>query len=162
MDPLLPPSPRPATWRHVWCLPAAFGVLCALSAAWPGEGWQSFSIGSIAGLWVGLVLGDLVSHPFWPTLLGGMATMAVFGLMLDGLRVPIVVWVLVSPVAACGAGYVLLQGFPDLDAALVARGSWLGAGICALQLGSYVAVMVALAFGAGRSRRTTVIARGDD
>lgn len=162
MDPLLPRSPQPRTWRHVWCLPAAFGVLCALGALWPGEGWQSFSIGSIAGLWVGLVLGDLISHPFVPTLVGGLATMALFGWMLDGLRVPLLVWGLVTPAAACAAGYVLLQGFPDLDAALVARGSWPGAGVCALQLGSYVAVVVALAFGAGRSRRPTVVDRGDD
>ncbi|MFY9341810.1 MAG: hypothetical protein WAT39_04940 [Planctomycetota bacterium] len=138
--------------RFAWLLPGVFAAATSAAAAFPGHGWQLFGIGGLAGVWACfLVAGDGTAHWLVPTLLGGMPILWYLGRLLDRLHSELWVWLAALAVGTVAAGYSLLQAFPDLEAAVEFHGSFLAYCICALQLGSYGATLVALAIGAGRS-----------
>jgi len=62
-------------------------------------------------------------------------------------------WILAVLLSSGLAGYVLLQGHGDIEAAIAHHGSLLAYLICALQLGGYAATLIVLAVQAGRGGR---------
>lgn len=136
----------------VWLVPACWIAGCLVGFRHPGDEYALFALGSLAGLWVMLVVGDTGSTAtvLAPMLLAGVATMALFGVLLDRLRASWRVW-LVALLAVAGAAlWLLLHGHADLDAARQKHGSLLAFGICALQLGGYGATLLTLCLAAVR------------
>ncbi|HEX5052762.1 MAG TPA: hypothetical protein VFZ65_13380 [Planctomycetota bacterium] len=148
-------SPHPAPRRFVWLLPAVFVLGSGLGALWPGNSGELFCIGSLAGVWACLALGSDSARATWllASVIGGVPILWLLGRLLDRLQADPWLWFAASVVGALAAGYVLLQGFPDLDAALAQHGSFLAFAVCAMQLGSYGGTLLLLAIGAGRSAR---------
>jgi hypothetical protein len=141
---------RPATpARFQWLLLAVFAVGCGLGMSWPGHGGQLFGIGAMAGIWAGFVTGAGAAPTSWlvPTLIGGLPILWFLGRLLDRLQTDLRLWLLLAAVGAIVAGYLLLQRHADLAGAIEWHGSWLAHGVCAVQLGSYAATLLALMLG---------------
>lgn len=141
-------GPRPL---FAWLLPLVYAAGCALGAAWPGWNGQMFGLGALPGVWAGLLLGGAATPDawLWPTIAAGAPMLGLLGHLLDRLGADLMVWGFALLVASGAAGYLLLQGHADLDAAVARHGSLLAIAVCALQLGSYGATLVALIAGAG-------------
>lgn len=138
--------------RFAWLLPGIFAVAAVLGSVFPGHGWQLFGLGGLAGVWACFLLGS-EEPTTWllPTLLGGAPILWFLGRLLDRLAVDLWVWFLALAAGTLIAGYLLFQGFADLDVALEYHGTFLAFCICSVQLGSYAATLLALAVGASRS-----------
>jgi hypothetical protein len=138
--------------RFAWLLPGLFVLASIAGSLFPGHGGQLFGLGSLAGIWACFLFagGDPTT---WlvPSLLGGVPILWFLGRLLDRLRTDLVVWLVALAVVTLIAGYVLMQGYADFEVALEYHGSFLAFCICALQLGSYGATLLALVTGAGRS-----------
>ncbi len=133
-------------------LPLVFAAGCCLGSLWPGHAGQLFGIGGLAGVWACFLVAS--EDPLtWlvPTLVGGVPILWFLGRLLDRLQAELWVWLASCCVVTLVAGYLLLQGYADFDSALAYHGSLLAYGVCAVQLGSYGATLLALVFGAGRS-----------
>jgi len=145
----LPSRARP---RFLWLLPLVFVIGAVLGSIWSGQSGQLFVIGSLAGVWACSLVPSGEEAAGWlvPTLIGGVPVLLLLGRLLDRLRAELwlwtVAWLLVSGIA----GYVLLQGYGDLEAAIAYHGSFLAYCICAVQLGSYGATLLVLMLEAGR------------
>ncbi|MBL8749506.1 MAG: hypothetical protein JNK78_10130 [Planctomycetes bacterium] len=148
--------PQPAVKaRFAWLLPMLFAAGCGLAAIWPGHAGKLFCIGAIVGIWACLFV-DVGPEPVsWllPTLTGGLPIVAFLGILLDRLQTDVRLFGVVLAIATAAAGYVLLQGFVDIEHAVDHHGSLLPFVVCALQIGIQVATLVALIAGAGRSAR---------
>jgi len=144
--------PEPARARFAWFLPLVFAAGAALGSLWPGHGGQLFVIGSLAGVWACFLVSSGTDPVGWllPTLLGGLPVVWLLGRLLDRLRADGRLFAIAMAIVAGLAGYVLLQGYGDLDRALEHHGGIAGYTICAVQLGSYGATLLLLAIEAGR------------
>jgi len=140
--------------RFVWLLPLVFAVGTVLGSFWPGHDGHLFFLGTLVGVWACSLfdVGNDVSAWILPTLLGGVPILLLLGLLLDRLRADLAPWLAVSLVVGAVAGFVLMQGHGDLDAARAYHGSFLGYAVCALQLGSYGGTLVVLGILALRGR----------
>mgnify|MGYP003624586304 FL=1 len=138
-----------------WLLPLWFAVGCVLGAMAPGFNWQLFSIGALPGVWAAFLVGADESMIGWlvPTLVVGVPVVWLLGRLLDRLGTDLRLWFTAALVVAGVAGYLLLQGYTDLDAAFARHGSFWAFLICSLQLGSYGATLLLLIVGAGSSVR---------
>lgn len=138
--------------RFALLLPLFFAAASWLGAAWPGHGGRLFCIGALAGIWACLLIepSGEPSSWVWPTLVGGMPILFLLGRLLDRLESDVRVWGLAVVGVAGAAGYLLLQQFVDIEHAVAHHGSFLAFCICAVQLGSYGATLVALVVGASR------------
>lgn len=141
--------------RFTWILPSFFAVVTALGAVWPGHSGQLFSIGALVGIWACLLLDTSGDPATWllPTVLGGAPVLLLLGILLDRLDADLRLWAGALCVLGAVSGFVLLQGFLDLEQALDYHGSFLAFAICALQIGSYGATLLLLVLGASRSAR---------
>jgi hypothetical protein len=138
--------------RFAWLLPGFFVLAAIAGSMFPGHGWQLFGIGSLAGIWACfLFAGEDPTTWLVPSLLGGVPILWFLGRLLDRLRTDLWVWLVALAAGTLIAGYVLMQGYADFEVAVEYHGSFLAFCICALQLGSYGATLVALVTGAGRS-----------
>ncbi|MEO6596047.1 MAG: hypothetical protein ABIP94_14960 [Planctomycetota bacterium] len=139
--------------RFVWLLPAVFVTGSVLGAIWPGDSGQLFCIGSLPGVWACLALGGDSDTAAWllASVIGGVPILWLLGRLLDRVQADLRLWVAASLLVCLAAGYVLLQGYTDLDAAMAHHGSFWAFAICALQLGSYGGTLLLLAISAGRS-----------
>lgn len=149
-------SPQQAVRRRfTWILPAFFAGATALGAVWPGHSGQLFCVGALVGIWACLLLDASGEPSTWllPTLFGGVPVLLLLGLLLDRLESDLRVWLLALFATALLAGFVLLQGYRDLEQALDYQGSFLAFGVCALQIGAYGATLLLLVLGASRSAR---------
>jgi hypothetical protein len=134
-------------------LPLLFATCCALGVVWPGHGGQLFSIGALPGVWACFVTGSTGSTAAWlvPALAGGLPILWFLGRLLDRLGADPWVWAIALVAGTVLAGYLLLQHYADLEVAVDYHGSFFAFVVCAVQLGSYGATLLALAIGAGRS-----------
>ncbi|MBL8754969.1 MAG: hypothetical protein JNK15_16815 [Planctomycetes bacterium] len=140
------------TRRFVIVLPVLFAVGSVFGWMFPGHGAQLFAIGGLPGVWACfLVAGTDPGGWLLPTLVGGLPILWFLGQLLDRLRIDPWVWIATWALGAAVAGYVLLQQFADLDAAIEFHGSLLAYLACAANLGCYAATLLTLALGAGRS-----------
>jgi hypothetical protein len=148
------PSPEPRQLLFRWLLPVSWAALSLLGFSHPGDEYTLFLLGALAGVWVVFLTGDPGSAgSLLPLVLGaGVVVMLLFGWMLDRLRAELWLWVGSLLVAGAIAGYVLLQGYADFEAALQKQGSLLAFLACGLQLGGYAAILVCLSAGALRLR----------
>ena len=147
---------RPAVRaRFQWLLPAIFAGGCALGVLWPGHGGQLFGIGAMAGIWACFLSGVGTAPASWllPTLLGGLPILWFLGRLLDRVDTDLRLWAALAAIGAVAAAYLLLQGHADLEVAIDHHGSLLAYGVCALQLGSYAATLLALMLGSWREVR---------
>ncbi|MBL8733407.1 MAG: hypothetical protein JNN13_13635 [Planctomycetes bacterium] len=145
--------PRPVVGKHFRVLlPVAFVVLSVLGAMVPGHAGKLFAIGALPGVWAGFLVtgGEQAGSWLLPTLLAGAPLLWFLGRLLDRLRADLTLWSVAAVVVTMGAGYTLLQGYADLEAAVLKQGSFFAFVVCALQLGCYGATVVALAL-SGRS-----------
>jgi hypothetical protein len=144
-----------APLRFTWLLPGWFAVGAALGSIWPGHGEQLFCLGSLPGIWACFLVegGRSAAALLLPTLLGGAPILLLLGWLLDRMRADVVVFAVTALLAAAVAGYVLLQGYADVEHAIDHHGSFAAFAVCALQLGSYVGVLVTFAIEAGRGGR---------
>lgn len=140
-----------------WLLPIWFAVGATLGAMAPGHGWQLFSIGTLPGVWAAFLVGagDGDSMLAWllPTVIVGLPIAWFLGRLLDRVAADWRLWLGATLLAAAVAGYFLLQGYSDLDAAFSRQGSFWAFFVCSLQLGSYGATLLLLMLGAGSSSR---------
>lgn len=145
----LPPRHRA---RFVWLLPLWFAIASSAGAFVPGHNGQLFVLGSLAGVWAcSLVpVGEDALQWLVPTLIGGVPVLVLLGWFLDRVRAETWLWGTVLVLAAGLAGYVLLQGYGDFEAALEHHGGFTAYLICALQLGSYGATLAVLGLQAFR------------
>ena len=136
-------------------LPLVFAACCALGVAWPGHGGQLFTIGALPGAWLCFLTagGADASALLLPALAGGVPILWFLGRLLDRLGTDALAWVVALGAGTVIAGYLLLQHYADLEVAVDYHGSFLAFVVCAVQLGSYAATLIALAIGAGRSAR---------
>jgi len=144
---------RPAVRsRFTWILPAWFAVATMLGASWPGNGGRLFCIGALAGVWACLLIDNTGEPSAWlvPTLVGGIPILLFLGRLLDRLQTDVRVWGIAMFASAAIAGFLLLQGHADVERAVEYHGSFWAYAVCALQLGSYAATLIALMVGAGR------------
>ncbi len=147
---------RPAARRRFRILlPALFAGGALLGVLWPGHAGQLFWIGGLAGVWACFVCSAGSSPAAWllPTLAAGAPILWFLGRQLDRLQADLTLWLVSFAVLSAGAGFVLLQGYEDLEQAIEFHGSLLAYGVCALQLGSYGATLVLLLVGAGQGTR---------
>jgi hypothetical protein len=140
--------------RFTWLLPLLFAVASVLGWIWAGHGGRLFIIGALAGIWACFLVDGGAGAVTWlvPTLLGGIPVLLLLGWLLDRLRADVLVWSATMLLISGVAGYVLMQGYPDLDKAIDYHGSFLAYAVCAVQLGSYGATLVVLGITAGRRR----------
>jgi hypothetical protein len=141
--------------RFAWLLPALFVLGSLLATQWAGNAGQLFCVGALAGVWAFFLIGSDGDVATWllPTLLGGVPILCLLGLLLDRLQTDLRLWTIALLICALLAGYALLQGYTDVQAAVDHHGSFLAFCICAFQLGSYGATLIMLAVGAGRTSR---------
>ncbi len=134
-------------------LPLVFAIGCGLGVLWPGHSGQLFGIGALAGVWACFLTGGSEDPTAWlvPTLLGGLPILWFLGRLLDRLRTDPWIWSIALAVVTVLAGYLLLQQHADLDVAIDYHGSFTAFCVCAVQLGSYGATLLALVIGAGLS-----------
>ena len=145
---------RAVRTRFIWILPVLFAVGTTLGTFWPGYGNTLFCVGALAGLWACYLLdasGDVESW-LLPALLGGVPILLLLGVLLDRIETDLRVWGAVLILVSAAAAYVLLQGFPEVGQAIDHHGSFAALLVCAVQLGSYGATIVLLAFGPGARR----------
>ncbi|MFT7535136.1 MAG: hypothetical protein ACI85K_001087 [Hyphomicrobiaceae bacterium] len=138
-----------------WLLPLWFVIGSVLGVMAPGYGWQLFSIGALPGVWAAFLLGADEGVVEWllPTLVAGVPIAWFLGRLLDRLGTDLRLWLAAALVVSGVAGYYLLQGYADLDAAFARHGSFWAFFWCSLQLGSYGATLLLLVVGAGSSSR---------
>ena len=128
-----------------------FAAGCGLGAVWPGHGGHLFGIGGLAGVWACfLVASEDPAGWLLPTMLGGLPLLWFFGRLLDRLRTDLRIWLGAMVVCAAVAGYLLLQGYGDLERAIEHHGSFFAYCVCAVQLGAYGATLLSLVLGASR------------
>ena len=141
--------------RLAWVLPALFAAATTLGALWPGSGGRLFCIGALAGIWACLLVDSTGGPSAWlvPTLLGGVPILFFLGRLLDRLQTDLRVWGIALFVSAALAGFLLMQDHVDLERAIEYHGSFWAYAVCALQLGSYAATLIALVIGAGSVAR---------
>ena len=141
--------------RFTWILPVWFAAASSLGVVWPGHSGQLFFIGALAGIWACLLVDSSGEPSAWilPTLVGGVPILFYLGRLLDRLQSDVRVWSMLLLLVAAIAGFVLLQGFRDLEHAVHYHGSFLAYCVCALQIGSYGATLGMLVVGASRSAR---------
>lgn len=134
-------------------LPLVFAIGCGLGAVWPGHGGQLFGIGALVGVWACFLTVGSESPTAWLvlTLLGGLPILWFLGRLLDRLRTDLRLWSIAWLAGTVIAGYLLLQHYADLEVAIDYHGSFAAFCVCAVQLGSYGATLLALVIGAGRS-----------
>ena len=142
------PAVRPC---FQWLLPLVFTIGCGLGTLWPGYGGHLFGIGAIAGVWACfLVAGDGAVGWLMPSLLGGVPLLWFLGRLLDRLHADLRLWLGALFVCAGIAGFLLLQGYADFEAAIEHHGSFSAYCVCAIQLGAYGATLLSLVVGASR------------
>ena len=134
-------------------LPLLFAACCSLGVVWPGHSGQLFSIGALPGVWACFLTGSTGSPLAWllPTLLAGVPILCLLGRLLDRLQSDPWVWAIALVVGTVLAGYLLLQHYADLEVAVDYHGSFFAFVVCAVQLGSYGATLLAFVIGASRS-----------
>ena len=135
--------PRPVRSRFLWVLPAWFVIASLVGFSVPGHGGQLFFIGALPGVWA-CALFDGGALGLAPTLLGGVPILALLGWLLDRLRAGLGLWLFAVMLSTLIAGYLLMQGHADAEAAIARHGSLLAYAVCALQLGSYGATLIVL------------------
>ena len=139
--------------RFMWLLPALFVLGSLLGSRWAGNAGQLFCVGALPGVWACFFVGSEGDASTWllPTLVGGVPILLLLGRLLDRLQADLRLWWIAMGICTVLAGYAMLQGFDDLQAAVEHHGSFLAFCICAFQLGSYAATLLMLAAGAGRT-----------
>ncbi len=148
--------PQPVRPRFLWLLPLWFAVGSVIGSAVAGHNGQLYFIGALAGAWAcALFDADITSSlGLLPTLFGGVPLLLLLGWLLDRLGAEVWLWGVAVALTSGLAGYVLIQGHADFDAAIAHHGSIFAYLICALQLGSYGATLIVLFVQAGRGGRT--------
>lgn len=143
--PLMKWRPR---WLFVWFLPALWTSVAWLNFSHPGDEYGGFAVGSLAGLWI-VILFDMGGEParmLPPILVTGAATIAIAGFLLDKLRVPFLVWLVIAGNVAAALYLWSMSSFPSLERALSKNGSYAAYALPAINLGLYAATIVT-AFG---------------
>lgn len=145
---------RAVRTRFIWILPVLFAVGTTLGTVWPGHGNTLFCVGALAGIWACYLLGASGDVESWllPALAGGVPILLLLGLLLDRIETDLRIWFAVLCLVSAATAYVMLQGFPEVGQAIEYHGSLAAFVVCAVQLGSYGATVVLLAFGAGGRR----------
>ena len=147
--------PMPVRLRFVWLLPLWFAIAAAIGSTVAGHGGQLYFIGALVGVWASALIGDGAesSLALIPTLLGGVPVLALLGWLLDRLGAELWLWLTAAALCAGLAGYLLLQGYSDIESAITHHGSVFAYLVCAMQLGAYGATLIVLVMQAGRGGR---------
>ncbi|MCA8951267.1 MAG: hypothetical protein KDE27_17300 [Planctomycetes bacterium] len=144
----------PVRRRFVWLLPLWFAIGSVLGSMVAGHNGQLFFVGALAGIWASaLVEPGEASLGLAQALLGGVPLLALLGWLLDRLRAELWLWGAAAGLTTALAGYFLIQGHADFEAAIAYHGSLFAYLVCALQLGSYGATLIVLVLQAGRGAR---------
>ena len=93
---------KSSSWCYVWMLPLVWTLVSFAAAHYPGDEYGLWGVGSLAGVWIIVILGNVSSvWEFLPFVLAaGAASMAVVGLLLDLLRTPRRWWLILWGVTA--------------------------------------------------------------
>ena len=125
-------------------LPAIWGFGCLLGFQVPGDEYFLFAVGSIAGVWAGLLFAGDVQNVIVPVLAAGGLLMFGIGFVIDLLRGSLAVWLPTWIAFAALMYHVSLSGFESTAAAIAKNGSLLAHVVCASQLGVYCATLITL------------------
>ncbi len=133
-------------WRFVWALPLAWATLSYWALHHPGDEYGLWAAGSLAGIWVARFVRIVGSiwNPVPAVLLCGAAVMALAGLLLDLLRTPRKLWLLLWLGAALLVLVTSLNAYPSYQRAMQKNGSLLAYVLFAANLGLTAASAVAL------------------
>lgn len=132
--------------RFALALPLLWGASCVLGYRFPGDEFMLWALGSVAGIWVFLLIGDL--DPGLPAaacvVLAGALTMAGAGALLDRLRMPWKLWLPAAAAVAILVGELYLRSFPSAQQAVEKHGSLAAYWVFAAQAGSYAATLLGM------------------
>ena len=147
----------PAVWRprwlFVWLLPVVWTSVAWTNFYYPGDEYGSFVAGSLAGVWIALVvqMSGSPANMLPPLLMAGALTVAVAGLLMDLLRVRWTAWI----VLWLGAAMLLFAwsfgSFASVERAISKNGSIQAYILPSINLGLYFASITML-LGAGAYR----------
>lgn len=133
-------------WLYVWLLPLVWTGVAWANFYHPGDEYGGFVVGSLAGVWIALVV-KMTGSPnnmLPPLLMAGATTVALAGLMLDLLRVRWQYW----SVLMLGAAMLLFAwsfgSYPSVQRALSKNGSIQAYIFPSINLGIYFASIVSI------------------
>ncbi len=110
---------------YTWLLPVVWAVVAFASAYYPGDEYGLLATGSVMGIWVLFLVKN--SSGIWASLplllLAGGASMAVVGLLLDLLRTPRRLWIVLWLVLASLICLVYIESYPSYQRAMCKNGS---------------------------------------
>ena len=91
-------------WFFVWLLPLLWMVTSVLSFQWPGDEYGLWSFGSLAGLWIVYLIGNIgnTARIAIFVIIAGSVSMVPLGLLLDMLRVRRRLWLFAIPAVRRG------------------------------------------------------------
>lgn len=134
----------PARPLFTSALPPLWLAICLLSFRHPGDEYGLFGFGSLAGLWIFWIVGDSGSPQqlLIYVAVTGTLTMLALGWLLDRLRAPLLVWLVIWLAAAfLLTGWVLWQ-FPTWERAISKNGSLAAYVLFGTNLGLTLATVV--------------------
>ncbi len=131
-------------WFFVWLLPLLWMVTSVLSFQWPGDEYGLWSFGSLAGLWIVYLIGNIgnTARIAIFVIIAGSVSMVPLGLLLDMLRVRRRLWLLLYLLFAAGICVTALASFPSLSKAISKNGSITAYVLFSLNMGMYAAIIV--------------------
>ncbi len=107
-------------WLYAWLLPVLWIPVAFVSAYYPGDEYGLFVVGSAAGMWIVFIVGE--TGGIWKLLpfllLAGGATMGIVGLVLDLLRAPRRLWIILWLVLAAAVCLVTIESYPSYERAM--------------------------------------------
>ncbi len=129
--------------NYATVLPLLWAACCLLGFRFPGDEYGLWVLGSVAGVWVFLLAGDLQTTLYALPLLAlaGMITMWGAGRALDRLRMPWKLWLGVAALAAAFVVEAMLHRYDSLEAAVQKNGSLAAYLIFGVHAGNYAATL---------------------
>ena len=133
-------------WLYSWLLPLLWTTIAWNNFYHPGDEYGGFFVGSLAGLWVGMLVSSAGSVQRGAMLLvaAGAGSVATAGWILDKLRAPLIPWFCLFLATAAGLFAWSFGSFPSVERALAKNGSYEAYVLPSLNLGLTFATLAVL------------------
>lgn len=116
---------RPRRRFFIWFLPLLWTATVLPATKYSGDEYGMLFVGAMAGTWYLMVFGD--SGDFWTTIakviVVGVVVLALFGWLMDAVRVPRRAWWLPWPLLAVIICIATIRSYPSYERAIAKNGS---------------------------------------